>query len=421
MLQSLSYTYDSVGNVKSITNKNEQLQMTYDEVDRLISAQKSSTVKPFTATYGYNSIGNMLSGNVNGKAMVFGYTGKPVHAPSSIEMEGVVVAEQKGCKDNNSLCSVNKECVENKCELKKGCEYNNPVCAANEDCIKNKCALKKGCIHKNPDCFSDQECINNKCELKKGCDYNNPGCEPTKKCVNNVCMYMQCPGASCPPQQELADLAVVSFKPVTLDNGKGKAVYELFIKNIGKKTASAVSWEILANSLNSDKVVLASSGSTPIAEFKVGEQKIVYPVFSLPSCKFTIFAYIDSENKIQELDDLNNNVAFTYIDTCGSKTPPPPPVPGDKDKRGNGFGFEIDREYKKDDLNLPERKTEEVVDEERLREWYERRYEIPASDSDPVREVVEESEEIIGLDEERERLEWLRLHRYENVAEEEIR
>src|SRR3989344_3856054 len=335
MLQSLSYTYDSVGNVKSITNKNEQLQMTYDEVDRLISAQKSSTVKPFTATYGYNSIGNMLSANVNGKAMVFGYTGKPVHAPSSIEMEGVVVAEQKGCKDNNSLCSVNKECVENKCELKKGCEYNNPVCAANEDCIKNKCALKKGCIHKNPDCFSDQECINNKCELKKGCDYNNPGCEPTKKCVNNVCMYMQCPGASCPPQQEFADLAVVSFKPVTLDNGKGKAVYELFIKNIGKKTASAVSWEILANSLNSDKVVLASSGSTPIAEFKVGEQKIVYPVFSLPSCKFTIFAYIDSENKIQELDDLNNNVAFTYIDTCGSKTPPPPPVPGDKDKRGD--------------------------------------------------------------------------------------
>ncbi len=379
MPQKLAYGYDAVGNVKSISSStNGVLTLDYDGLYRLVKAQKSLGSTPFTAVYSYNSIGNMLSATVNEKKVVFGYAGKPVHAPSSISMDGVVVEQ-------------------------KGCEYKEPACGANEECINNKCELKKGCIFNNPGCFSDQECINNKCELKKGCAYKNPECTPTSLCVENVCVTKQCSGSSCVKDQDLPDLVVTSFKPVTMDNGKGKAVYELGIKNVGKKTAYNVPWEILAHSLNKDKVVLVSSGSTPITEFAVGAQKMVYPVFSLPVCKFTIFAYIDPDNTVAEIDDKYNNIDFMSVDTCGSTLPPPPPPDsgsgsGDKEQKDSSFGRDVDQEYKMDEADEQMNSEESIIDEERLREWSEQQHEVPAADSDPEREIERDA--------------WVRLYAY---------
>ncbi|MCK5283860.1 MAG: VCBS repeat-containing protein [Nanoarchaeota archaeon] len=62
-LQELYYTYDSKGNVKSITYSLDgfEKKFSYDDLDRLKNAASSSMMSYYNITYSYGSTGNMLS------------------------------------------------------------------------------------------------------------------------------------------------------------------------------------------------------------------------------------------------------------------------------------------------------------------------------------------------------------------------
>lgn len=192
-LQDLSFGYDAIGNVLTIKDKAnaQDYTMTYDDLDRLKSATKTG-IKPFTVSYNYNSIGNMLDFTQDGEKYLFSYSGEPVHSPQSLSTPAIVVNE--GCTYNNPACPADQNCVNNVCVKKTGCQYNNPSCKANENCVNNACVLKSGCQYNNPVCSANQECVNNACVLKKGCLYDNPSCKSGEECKNNQCIKI---GSSC--------------------------------------------------------------------------------------------------------------------------------------------------------------------------------------------------------------------------------
>lgn len=71
------YTYDENGNVKSITDVLEGIfnrSMTYDELDRLLTANSPSVWG--NATYTYDAIDNITSATVGGRASTMGYDGR---------------------------------------------------------------------------------------------------------------------------------------------------------------------------------------------------------------------------------------------------------------------------------------------------------------------------------------------------------
>jgi RHS repeat-associated protein len=79
-LQSLTYSYDNVGNVLSIndTLKAATQSFGYDNLHRLTSAS-SAAAPSYTHSYAYNAIGNMTSG----AGKTFTYGSRPSHAPTS--------------------------------------------------------------------------------------------------------------------------------------------------------------------------------------------------------------------------------------------------------------------------------------------------------------------------------------------------
>ncbi len=81
-VQSLSYTYDSVGNILTINDaiNNRLHTMTYDSLDRLSKA----IVGPDRFVYSYNSIGNIMKIVKNNESKKFMYNGTVAHAPSKI-------------------------------------------------------------------------------------------------------------------------------------------------------------------------------------------------------------------------------------------------------------------------------------------------------------------------------------------------
>ncbi|MBT3282410.1 MAG: hypothetical protein HN374_05540 [Cryomorphaceae bacterium] len=219
--QELDYSYDSVGNVKSINDQknNFKLAMTYDDLDRLKSVKKTLS-NPFTVNYDYDSIGNMLSVNLNGEKITFNYGNKPVHSPKSVSAPISILGE--GCAYDNPSCNNNEECVNNVCELKKGCQYNNPKCSNNQNCVNNVCIPKEEICEEKPisapfcenynlnavfknylksdctekieifqNCASNKECKDGACKLKTGCDYNNPSCKSNENCIKNVCIPIE--------------------------------------------------------------------------------------------------------------------------------------------------------------------------------------------------------------------------------------
>ncbi len=80
-LQTLSYEYDQVGNVKSIedSNNNTRKQFSYDELDRLTNAQG-----PFNVSYIYDSLGNMLTAFTQNEKIEYQYSN--AHAPSRMKV-----------------------------------------------------------------------------------------------------------------------------------------------------------------------------------------------------------------------------------------------------------------------------------------------------------------------------------------------
>lgn len=71
------YTYDENGNVKSITDVLEGIfnrSMTYDELDRLLTANSPSVWG--NATYTYDAVDNITSATVGGRASTMGYDGR---------------------------------------------------------------------------------------------------------------------------------------------------------------------------------------------------------------------------------------------------------------------------------------------------------------------------------------------------------
>jgi len=78
-LQDLSFVYDDVGNVKSITDSigDKTQNFEYDDIDRLISA---SETPGYIRSYDYDSIGNIKSMVHDGNTMEFSYDGAGPHA-----------------------------------------------------------------------------------------------------------------------------------------------------------------------------------------------------------------------------------------------------------------------------------------------------------------------------------------------------
>ena len=243
--QELDYGYDDVGNVISIDDQknNAALSMEYDDLDRLesaerVSAERVSAENPFTSGYNYDSIGNILTINLNGGQYLFNYQSGPVHSPSAVSAP--IVIQEEGCQYDNPVCGDDYNCVNNQCVLKTGCAYNNPGCGVDSDCVNNQCVLKEGCQYDNPGCEEGFNCENNQCvsisincdkgyigepscnglnvyqnfqkedcsiyyafkqgcgltgcadgvclEVEQGCQYNNPSCGVDSDCVNNQCV-----------------------------------------------------------------------------------------------------------------------------------------------------------------------------------------------------------------------------------------
>lgn len=85
-LQDLNYTYDKVGNVKSISDTitNKTQNFAYDDLDRLITASESAG---YNQSYEYNSIGNLTKATDNGNVIDYNYgaNGKAHALTSSTE------------------------------------------------------------------------------------------------------------------------------------------------------------------------------------------------------------------------------------------------------------------------------------------------------------------------------------------------
>jgi len=80
--QNLTYSYDHVGNILSISDSvlNRDHVMTYDALNRMKTATIGSDVYKYT----YNPIGNMMNIVENGQSKKFVYNGEQAHAPSQI-------------------------------------------------------------------------------------------------------------------------------------------------------------------------------------------------------------------------------------------------------------------------------------------------------------------------------------------------
>jgi RHS repeat-associated protein len=83
-LQDLNYTYDSVGNVLSITDNVHTADQTfkYDELNRLVEAVNPNPGSYGTKTYVYDKIGNIVE--KDGKTYYYGGTGAGPHAVTSL-------------------------------------------------------------------------------------------------------------------------------------------------------------------------------------------------------------------------------------------------------------------------------------------------------------------------------------------------
>ncbi|WP_136525967.1 toxin TcdB middle/N-terminal domain-containing protein [Geomonas ferrireducens] len=85
-IQNLAYSYDNVGNIKTISDGVASKTETfgYDDLDRLTSAGDSG----YSATYQYNAIGNMLSSTLNNSTTTYSYysgaSGVRPHAVASM-------------------------------------------------------------------------------------------------------------------------------------------------------------------------------------------------------------------------------------------------------------------------------------------------------------------------------------------------
>jgi RHS repeat-associated protein len=88
LLQDLSYGYDTVGNIISINEKaptglGRSVSYTYDGLYRLLTATAVASSSPYSATYTYNALGNMLSNT--GVGYTYAGTGYAnPHAPTTI-------------------------------------------------------------------------------------------------------------------------------------------------------------------------------------------------------------------------------------------------------------------------------------------------------------------------------------------------
>jgi YD repeat-containing protein len=71
-IQNLSYQYDKVGNVKTITDalRGETTTFTYDDLNRLLTA---SIPNVYAHSWTYNPIGNMLTRNDNNGSATYQY------------------------------------------------------------------------------------------------------------------------------------------------------------------------------------------------------------------------------------------------------------------------------------------------------------------------------------------------------------
>ena len=80
-VENLTYTYDPVGNIKSINDTiNAKLYaMTYDDLDRMVKV----AIGPDNYAYSYSSLGNIMKIVKNNQSMKYIYNGL-AHAPSSI-------------------------------------------------------------------------------------------------------------------------------------------------------------------------------------------------------------------------------------------------------------------------------------------------------------------------------------------------
>ncbi len=94
-VQNLNYTYDNVGNILKIVDSNKNHILTYDGLDRLVTA----TIGSDNYRYAYNSIGNIMNLVSNNNAKKFIYSSG--HAPVKI-LENVSSVDLYNPKDTNS-------------------------------------------------------------------------------------------------------------------------------------------------------------------------------------------------------------------------------------------------------------------------------------------------------------------------------
>ncbi|MFC1800567.1 FG-GAP-like repeat-containing protein, partial [Nanoarchaeota archaeon] len=87
--QDISYTYDNVGNILSITDaiSNKNHVLAYDNLDRLVNATIGSDVYK----YSFSPIGNIMKIIKNNESKKFVYQGSQAHAPSRIITGGLGV------------------------------------------------------------------------------------------------------------------------------------------------------------------------------------------------------------------------------------------------------------------------------------------------------------------------------------------
>ncbi len=262
-------------------------------------------------------------------------------------------ALKSGCTYNNPPCSEDKNCINSECVPKEGCFYNNPQCTSNQDCINNICLPKTGCQYNNPACGTNELCQNNVCVKKSGCAYDNPLCSTGYQCVDNACIEercesepvgeLYCKGKEIYQKQTnskcqiieilrntcrnscnngscmgvaLADLSIPSALPPpqitwSKKDKLNQFVFEVIITNKGDVAANMFSWRMWDNSGNT----VASSGNSPIAELKPGNEHIVYPNFNHKDngpFKFMV----DSGENIKEYLEDNNIGCYSSTGKC---------------------------------------------------------------------------------------------------------
>jgi YD repeat-containing protein len=89
--QDLSYSYDNAGNLKAINDNVNQIteSMGYDDLYRLSSSQQIDNAQQgnviLSLSYTYDSIGNIMKISLSPYTLEYSYSQRPVHAPSKIE------------------------------------------------------------------------------------------------------------------------------------------------------------------------------------------------------------------------------------------------------------------------------------------------------------------------------------------------